>query len=259
MSIPENAEQSTTDEITDTTFPLVVVDDDPAPVSLTETGIADQVLTETGSAEGAALTADDDTVAGLPAQTESSTSAITPPSPDHSAFLKSLSAGEFGFDLMVYADRVEEDGQLEAAHVLRHHDGFFTYRKNALALHRAICAQIERIFGCRYAPSTSLFHSPELRIISASHRLYIRKTSFLGFEHWPPPEGRTAFWDLYQHLGQFERRIIDIDATKTRHLIRGRGSSRQYEIATLPFLFAYLAGAPSRPQRIDRQTVTQGD
>ena len=75
----------------------------------------------------------------------------TPPSPDHLAFLNSLPTGEYGLSVQVYADRVEEDGLFDAAHVLRHHDAYLEYPKRLFALHRSICSQIERIFGCRYA------------------------------------------------------------------------------------------------------------
>ncbi|MBA4066666.1 MAG: hypothetical protein C0501_23765 [Isosphaera sp.] len=179
------------------------------------------------------------------AETTTDDLTTTPPSPDHLAFLRGLPEGEFGFGLMVYADRVEEDGLAEAAHVLRHHDGYLAYRTYVVALHRAICAQVERIFGCRYAPGRPMFDSPEPHTYPTHPgRVYVRKSSLRCFTDWPPrPDETYERYELDRLLERFEKMIARVEATETRHLVL-RGRPLQYEVAILPLMLAYLSGLP---------------
>lgn len=171
----------------------------------------------------------------------------TPPSPDHLAFLNSLPTGEYGLSVQVYADRVEEDGLFDAAHVLRHHDAYLEYPKRLFALHRSICSQIERIFGCRYAPGPHLVHSPLPRTFPEHpHRLYIREQSLQCFRDWPLLPDGTSTWDTSRDVfGQFRRDISGLSAATARDLTFFRRTGRWYEVSTLPLLLAHLSGMPT--------------
>lgn len=186
-----------------------------------------------------------DATATVAAETTIDDLTTTPPSPDHLAFLRGLPEVEFGFGLMVYADRVEEDGLLEAAHVLRHHDAYLAYRNTFLALHRAVCAQVERIFGCRYAPERPVSDAPGLQTHPGHpHRLYIRKSSVRCFRDWARPTGGPhPYSKLDRLLTQFESRIAALHPVDSRHLIV-RQRPVLYEVAVLPLLLVYLRGLP---------------
>ena len=190
-----------------------------------------------------------DITAELETRTEAGTNEVAPkpPSPDHLAFLNSLPTGEYGLSLQVYADRVEEDGLLDAAHVLRHHDAYLEYPKRLLSLHRAICAHVERIFGCRYAPGPSLGDSPLPRTFPEHpHRLYVREQSLQCFRDWPLLPDGTSTWDTSRDVfSQFRRDISGLSAATARDLTFFRRTGQWYEVSTLPLLLAHLSGIPT--------------
>jgi len=267
MPKPENASWAE-EELADAIFPLIDptdVDDEPEdhdePDGV-EDADATRVFDESPAPPDPTLNAVSEATppieAASPQEITVEQLVTIPPSPDHQSFLSSLPTGEFGFSLGVYADRVEEDGLLDAAQVLRHHDAYLAYLKHVRTLHRAICAQIERIFGCRYAPEREVSDSPEPACDSAHpNRLYIRTSSLRCFRDWPPlSDSRVGRAEPERLLRKFEQRITTLHPTETRYLIVRKRPLR-YEVVLLPLLLAYLSGLPSEITTTNPQASSQ--
>ncbi|WP_439628607.1 hypothetical protein [Gemmata sp.] len=171
------------------------------------------------------------------------TSSVT----EHQVFLRALPPGDPpGFHLMVYADRLDELGMPDAAHVLRRHNDYLAYRASVRTLHRSICSEVERAFGCQYAPERPVSDDPgPLTHPRYPYHLYTRKSSFLSFRAWPHVAGaRLPYYRLLDCLAVFERRVDRLQPPAPYRLITV-GRPILYAVAVLPLLHAHLAALPA--------------